>query len=194
VADRDDWAAGWRLSLCGLRRSEVLGLQWGAVDLTSGEVTVKAGRIALVGHRVATDDPKSAASWRTVPAESMHAGTVAIFRGLSARQAADRLAAGAAYEQSTYLIVNALGHPVRPELYSARFALLCRQAGIPVVRLHSVRHTLALMLHRAGQAPADAAALLGHPVAVHLDSYVPRTERGAQTAASALGQVVAAGL
>lgn len=92
------------------------------------------------------------------------------------------------------MIVNALGHPVRPELYFARFALLCRQAGVPVVRLHSVRHTRALMMHRAGQAPADASALLGHSTAVHLDSYVPRTERGAQTAASALGQVLAASL
>jgi site-specific recombinase XerC len=90
VADADDWAAGWRLSLCGLRRSEVLGMRWGAVDLSTGMVRVEAGRVALVGHRVATDFPKSAASWRTVPAESVHPGTVAIFRGLSARQAARR--------------------------------------------------------------------------------------------------------
>lgn len=194
VADADDWAAGWRLSLSGLRRSEVLGMRWGALDLNTGMVRVEAGRIALVGHRVATDDPKSAASWRTVPVESMHPGTVAILRGLSAHQAADRLAAGTAYEQSSYVLVDALGRPVRPEAYSAHFTMLCRQAGVPVVRLHSVRHTLALMMHRAGQAPADVAALLGHTVSVHVGSYVPLTERGAQTAASALGQVLAAGL
>jgi len=43
------------------------------------------------------------------------------------------------------------------------------------------------MMHRAGIAPADEAALLGHSLAVHLARYVPLTERGARTAASGLG-------
>ena len=80
------------------------------------------------------------------------------------------------------------------EAYSDRFAKICREAKVPVVRLHSVRHTLALMMHRAGQAPADAASLLGHSVEVHLATYVPLTQRGAQTAARALGEVLAAAL
>lgn len=192
VADADDWAAGWRLTLSGLRRSEVLGLRWSAVDLDAGTVTVEAGRVALDGKRTATDEPKSAASWRTVPVEAMHGGTVALLRSLSARQAVDRLAAGSAYDPRGFVLVDTLGQPVRPEAYSDRFGHLCREAGVPVVRLHDVRHTLALMMHRAGQAPADAAALLGHTVAMHLGTYVPRTERGAQTAASALGEVLAA--
>jgi hypothetical protein len=37
-------------------------------------------------------------------------------------------------------------------------------------------------MHRNGVAPADAAALLGHTLAVHLSTYVPLTERGARTA------------
>jgi len=40
--------------------------------------------------------------------------------------------------------------------------------------------------------PADAAGLLGHTVAVHLSTYVTSTERGAQTAATALGEALAA--
>jgi integrase len=192
AADRDEWAAGWRLTLSGLRRSEVLGMRWQSVNLDAGTITVEAGRVALDGKRTATEDPKSEASWRTVPAESMHPGTVALLRSLSAQQAADRLAAGPAYDDSGYVLVDALGQPIRPEAYSDRFGDLCRDAGVPVVWLHSVRHTLALMMHRAGQAPADAASLLGHSVAVHLTTYVPRTERGAKTAAQALGEVLAA--
>ena len=60
-----------------------------------------------------------------------------------------------------------------------------------MVRLHSVRHTLALISHRAGVAPADAAAFLGHTLAVHLSTYIPATERGARTAASGLGVALA---
>jgi hypothetical protein len=86
---------------------------------------------------------------------------------LPEHQAADRLKHGAAYTESGYALVNPMGLPVRPEAYSDRFAVLCRQAEVPVVGLHDVRHTLATIMHRAGLAPSDAAALLGHTVAVH---------------------------
>lgn len=49
VADQDELAAVWRLTLCGLRRSEVLGLTWDCVDLDRGEVVVRAGRVTLAG-------------------------------------------------------------------------------------------------------------------------------------------------
>ncbi len=106
---------------------------------------VEAGRVALDGHRTATEDPKGAASWWTVPAEAMHAGTVTLLRSLRAHQAADRLAAGTAYEDNGYVLVDALGHPIRPEAYSDRFAVLCREARVPRIRMHDVRHSVALM-------------------------------------------------
>ena len=68
VADRDELAAAWRLTLCGLRRSEVIGLSWDHVDLDRGEIVVAAGRVALAGggRRTVTEEPKSSASHRTV--------------------------------------------------------------------------------------------------------------------------------
>ena len=63
VADQDKWAACWRLTLCGLRRSEVVALKWDAVDLERGEFMVQAGRVSLDGgKRTAIDEPKSTAS------------------------------------------------------------------------------------------------------------------------------------
>jgi integrase len=62
---------------------------------------------------------------------------------------------------------------------------------VPKVKLHSVRHTLALIMHRAGVAPADAAAFLGHTVQTHLSVYVPVTEKGARGAARGLGAAIA---
>ena len=94
------------------------------------------------------------------------------------------------WPETDLLAVDQLDEPIRPAAYSDEFARLCRAAGVPVIRMHSVRHTLALTMHRAGQAPADAASLLGHSLAVHLDPYVPRAEAGAQTAAAAFGLVL----
>ena len=191
VADADEWAAAWRLTLCGLRRSEVLGLSWGAVDLERGEVQVQAGRVLLDGHRTAVDDPKSSASRRTVAVGQTRPGTVALLRSLKARQTADRLALGPGYPETGLVLVDPLGQPVRPEHYSDRFRVLARQAGVPVVRLHSVRHTLGLIMHRAGVAPVDAAAFLGHSLEVHYATYLPSSERGARSAAAALGVALA---
>ena len=84
------------------------------------------------------------------------------------------------------------GRPVRPEAFSDRFADLYAEADVPATRLHDVRHTVATLLYQSGFAPADAAGLLGHAVAVHLSTYVTSTERGTQTAATALGEALAA--
>jgi hypothetical protein len=85
--------------------------------------------------RLSTDSacfpPSSSASHRTVPVEEMHPGTVAFLRTLKARQAADRLALGAEYRDSGYVLVDQLGEPVRPNTYSDRFEALCRKAGVP---------------------------------------------------------------
>jgi hypothetical protein len=84
---------------------------------------------------------------------------------------------GLGYPQTGLVLVDPLGTPIRPEACSDRFRVLSREAGVPVVRLHSVRHTLALIMHRVGVAPVDAASFLGHTVEVHYATYLPRSER-----------------
>ena len=191
-ADTDALAAAWRLTLCGLTRADVLGLRWTDVDLPAGVVRISQGRVAL-DHADHVDDPKSEARRRAVPVEAMHPGTVALLRSLSARQAADRLAAGPAYVDSGLVVVDALGVPVRPEWYSDRFRALCTAAKVPPITLHSVRHSLAFWLHSLGVTPADAAALLGHTVEVHLSTYLPHSgTSGITAAAQAIGMAAAA--
>jgi integrase len=191
VADDHEWAAVWRLTLCGLRRSEAMGLKWDAIDLDRGEVRVERGRVTLDGLRTSTDDPKSKASRRTVPVDEVQPGTVALLKALKARQAADRLLLGAGYEESGFVLVDPLGRPVRPELYSDRFRELCREAGLREIHLHLVRHTLAVAMNRHFVAIVDAAALLGHTPDVYVATYLRKSEQGARSAASALGAALA---
>lgn len=183
VADSDDWGTGMRLLLCGLRRSEACGLTWDHVDLDAGVVTVAASRVVVGKGRTAADTVKSAASARRVPVETLHPGTVTMLRTLKTQQAATRLAHGPGFNPGNYVLVDAVGEPVHPDALTARWRTLCEKAGVPVVGTHSVRHVLATVLHQAGVAPADAAALLGHTTAVHLSAYVQRTEQGAARAA-----------
>lgn len=193
VADEDDLAGAWRLSLSGLRRSEVLGMKWESVDFDTGTVRVERGRVRVDGSNTATDDTKSKASERTVPVEALHPGTVALLKSLKAQQAADRLAAGSAYTDSGYVVVDSLGQPTSPEALTRAFGAVCREAGVPRVHLHWLRHTLATILHRSGTAAADAAAMLGHSTAVHLTYYVTATRPGVDRAAERFAAALAAG-
>jgi len=190
-ADEHPLAGAWRLTLSGLTRSDVMGLRWSDVDLDAGVVSIAQGRVQLATAETVVDDPKSAQRLRAVPVEAIHPGTVALLRRMRAQQAADKLAAGRAYQSSGYVVVDELGYPLRPEVYSDRFRRLCVAAGVPSIRLHAVRHSLAFWFHQIGVAPADAAALLGHTVEVHLSTYLPYSgAAGIRAAARALGVAV----
>lgn len=189
-ADSDAYAGAWRLTLAGLTRADVMGLRWSDINFDAGTVTVRQGRVQL-SKGDATDEPKSPQRRRTVPVEQIHPGTMALLRTMKAAQAADRLAAGGSWLDSGMVVVDALGMPIRPEAYSDRFHRLCVAAGVPSIRLHSVRHSLAFWLHSLGVTPAAAAALLGHTVEVHLSTYLPESGAdGIAAAAAALSQAI----
>ncbi len=71
---------------------------------------------------------------RAVHVEAIHPGTVTLLRRMRARQAEEYLAAGSAYRDSGYVVVDALGVPLRPAAYSDGFTRLCREAGVTVRR------------------------------------------------------------
>lgn len=174
-----------RLTLCGLRRSEVLGLSWANVDLAAGVVTVAASRVKT-GRGTATQlgEVKSANGLRVVDAEAIHPGTTAALRALWLAQG--RPASG-------LVIRDAAGEPVAPDTYSARFRALCKASGLPVLRsIHNVRHTIATALKAAGVPDHEAAALLGHDVATFQRFYLVTDRDGAAAAAAAAGKLFAA--
>jgi integrase len=94
AATHDRLLAGWRLSLYGLRRGEVLGLRWSDIDLTAKTLTISQARV-LVEYKVRIEEPKSRNGERTLPLDD--ALTEAL-TALRKRQLADSGAAGTAYE------------------------------------------------------------------------------------------------
>jgi hypothetical protein len=95
-------------------------------------------RITVDGREV-TDAPKSARSVRKL---SLDDALTAALRALRTRQSEKRLAAGPAYDGSSGLVVvDELGRPWRPELYSDTFGRLAVLSGVQVIGLHDCRHT-----------------------------------------------------
>jgi integrase len=166
---RDDRSAACLLlTLAGLRRSEVLGLRWSDVDFDSGKITIAQGRVVVAGHGTVTGGPKSRRSGRALP---MPSDVIAALRAFKACQAEERLALGRGWADTGLVAVNIDGSPIRPETYSKAFAAHCAAAGVPVIRLHDVRHTAATMLLDGGTTPSATAKWLGHDPAITLRVY-----------------------
>lgn len=173
---------GMRLTLCGLRRSEVLGLSWESVE--AGSVRVAASRVKTgQGNATALGPVKVSNSLRTVQADAIHPGTGAALRELWLTQG----------RPSSGLVVRDVsGEPVHPDVYSRRFRALCEAAGLPVLRsVHNVRHSLATALQAAGVPDHEGAALLGHDVATFRRFYLATDDDGAAAAAAVAGRLFA---
>lgn len=178
--------AAMRLSLCGLRRSEVLGLDWKWVvpfwdegDVKIRQSRVKTGR----GSGTSLGPVKTDASRRTVKVESIHPGTVAALRELWMVQGRP---------ESGLVVCDAAGQPVHPDTYSARWRALCGEVGVPVLaRIHNIRHSIATALKEAGVPENQAAALLGHDVDTYRRFYLVTDDEAAADGAEAAGKAFA---
>lgn len=192
VADADALAGLWRLSIAGMTRADLHGLLWSDIDMERGTVRVERGRVALQRGETDTGAPKSEARKRTLPVERVEPGTMTLLRSLRAAQAADRLRAGGAWVDSGHVVVDAIGRPEHPERYSERFRRLTATAGLPPIRLHALRHSLAHWLDEIGVPPSAGAAWLGHTLAVYLGVYFPeRGAKGVAEAAEAMERAIA---
>lgn len=187
VAAGDRLAACWRLTMLGMRRGEVCGLRWSDVDLAAGTVTIGHARV-LVDGQVIPKDPKSERGFRTLPLPDEDTG--AALTALQAAQMAEMDAAGPAYVNSGHVAVDELGVPWHPERYSDEFARLCAAAGVPVIRLHDVRHTANSLLAAAGVPDHIRAAWCGHTVAVNVSTYTHARPEDLAVAARALAGIL----
>jgi integrase len=160
VATRDDrLSVAYALLLSrGLRRGELLGLRWSAVDLEAGALRVDATLIIDDGHTIESR-PKTNAGRRRIP---LDATLVGLLRSHRDRQRFEKKAAGEAYDDGGYVIVDELGRPYYPGTISVAFKAAAEAAGLPAIRLHDTRHTAASLMLADGVPTKVVTEILGH--------------------------------
>lgn len=192
----DRLIAMWRfLLLRGFRRGELAGLPDDEVDLDEGTVTVNVALIQ-VGNRLVWERPKSRAGGRVVDLDD---DTVAIARAHRAARKRERLAAGEAWQESGRFFTREDGTPLSPDWISRRFKAMAREAGLPVIKLHSGRHTAAGLMFEAGldasQAPETIAKItqetLGHStITLTMDTYTQVRRKVHRDAAASVARLL----
>ncbi len=185
--DRLAWA--WTLLLArGLRRGEVCGLRWDVIDLDAGQLRIERTRV-LVYTEPVVSSPKTARGRRRI---GLDPALVAILRRHKATQAAEKLAAGGAYDDQGWLFADELGRPYYPDSLSVWFHEAVARTGARRIRLHDCRHSAASLLLGSGVPVHVVAGMLGHDPAVCLRTYahlIPGAsdEAGAALSARLLG-------
>lgn len=136
---------------CGLRRSEVLGLRWSAIDFERKTITINHKVVELnVNGKfvpVGMDCLKTASSYRTLPMIPELEKRLLVEKE---KQKSCRKLHGKAYskEWNDYVCVNQKGNIMRPSYVSNHYVLLLKKYGLRKIRFHDLRHTFASFLVR----------------------------------------------
>ena len=142
----------------GLRRSEVLGLQWDAVDFDSDRITIRR-TVVKVTETIAKDKTKTQSSRRSFP---MTDEIRQLFHRLKDQQEYHRSLFGTMYTETNYVFTWQDGRPFTPDYVSKHFRYLLDQMGMKHVRFHDLRHSSASNLLSMGFGLKDVMDWLGH--------------------------------
>jgi integrase len=165
------WAGPLRLAaLYGLRRSELLGLSWSAVDLRKGTVRIEQALIEVHG-RPEWSDGKNARSRRTIPIDK---SIVAALKAHRRFQVEERLVAGPDWQDHDLVVATRTGRPVSPGNFDQTLDRLVSRAGVTRLTSHGLRHTAAthMVRHASDLGEIRAAAdILGHSPDMLMRTY-----------------------
>jgi integrase len=152
------WHPLWvLLGTTGLRIGEALGLKWSDIDLVAGRLQVKRALQRQRGRGLVFVEPKSHTSRRMVWLS--HPAIVAL-------QAHRRRTEG------ELVFPNRDGKPQESGSVTAALKVALVRAGLPLIRVHDLRHSTATILMEAGVHPKLVQDLLGHStVALTLNTY-----------------------
>ncbi len=153
----------------GMRRSELLALQWGDVDLDLGQVFVTRTLHHLRDGSTVFRTPKTAKGRRLIalpPSASL------MLREHREKQEIDRLFLGQSSQNSDLVFSRPGGEPLLPDTVTHTWIKLVRRVGLTGVRFHDARHTHATLLLKQGIHPKVVQERLGHAtIATTLDIY-----------------------
>lgn len=167
----------------GLRRSEIMGLRWRAIDFENNLITIDHTVVQCMCDgttiTVEKDRTKNQSSCRSMPLVPQYRD---LLLRMKVRQECCRKLCGNCYTESEYIFVNDMGEPYQPNYVTQHFKLVLRKNHLRSIRFHDLRHTCASLLLKNGVPMKDIQEWLGHSsynttanIYAHLDTSSKNT-------------------
>ena len=122
----------------GLRRSEVLGLKWDAVNFVQGTITIKHTVTKITAEVNRTDTTKTKSSYRVLP---LSEDIKKQLQSTKKQQFELRQDQPNDYKDSCgYIFTRGDGAPMGVDYPSQHFQILLKKCGLPAIRFHDLRH------------------------------------------------------
>lgn len=177
----------------GMRRSEVLALRWGRVDLDRKVIQVRKS-LEPTKDGIRFKQPKTKAGRRDVTLPDV---LVDILRDYRREQLELRLKLGTGrLQDDTLLFTDIEGAIITPNTLSVAWVNFAKRIGMPEVTFHALRHTHASQLIDAGVDIVTISRRLGHAkpdITLRVYAHMFKKDDGKAAAAinAALGTMLA---
>lgn len=159
----------------GIRLGELLGLQWGDVDYTNHTIHIRrtVGRLLKVDEsgkliqkkdgtqttEIVTRTPKSITAQRVIPLFPEVWNDLMIYRD---KQKTTLSKLDISLASSTPIFATPLGIIYEPRTYEDLFKRTLKEANLPNINFHALRHTFATRALEAGMDIKVLSSILGH--------------------------------
>ncbi len=142
----------------GLRRGEILALQWNNINFQTGELRVNK-QVTHIDGTLTTVKPKTKASIRTIV---LAPSVLSILKDYHKKINSRWLFPSPVFED----------RPIRPDACRKRLSLILEHANCKHIRFHDLRHTFSTLSLENGMDVKSLSAILGHvSAATTLDIY-----------------------
>ena len=152
----------YALYLCavvlGMRRGELLGLTWAAIDLDAARLAIRQ-TLQWVDGRLVFQPPKTRSSRRVIPLPPF---VVTALRAHWKQQEQERRAAGERWQETGLVFTAPRGRPISPRVLIEHWHQLRQTVGLDQLRFHDLRHTCVSLLLALGVPPHVVREIAGH--------------------------------
>ena len=149
------------LAYYGLRRSELLGLKWSAIDFTNKTIEINHKVLVVDREIYRSDKMKTQTSLRTLPLIPQMEQELLNQKAYIERNI-DYFGTAYNFTYKDYVFVHENGDLILPDCLTHNFAKILKRNGLKYIRLHDLRHSCASIMLKNGVQMKQIQEWLGH--------------------------------